>query len=333
MADLDFEGLDLMAEDESDSALDELLSAHRASTKPPGSSTTGSAGDDHVDHEKALAVALRQEPEEIVGPEADEGGDKADLQRPDDADSETDTDTEPEDDLEQESEDEPADEAQQQRLDQEAEQAYAEALEAQEQIAAGGSELLPVTKFKIEGQGSSQLQVRMMPEVILEALRTTIEDAAVSAGHHQREAEIFASRLSQSALVTALLFSQLRVDELGLADLDASTAQATRMLQRTDPLQAAMLDAFTAANEREVVRDRRLNRLEKVQREVSKTLATLEHMQAFTMVDKQDNIMRGAHTSADIDVADPSVIELRDRTRHQVQARLRREWETEGRKR
>ena len=63
--------------------------------------------------------------------------------------------------------------------DQDVDTAVEEALAAAQDAAAGRSSLLPVTGFKVAGHSGSQMQVRAMPEVFSQALRTTITEAAM----------------------------------------------------------------------------------------------------------------------------------------------------------
>lgn len=336
VSDLDLDGLDFDAEDEADSALNDLLSAHRTggsastATYPAVASSTASDAAEQ-EHEWALKAALSvsqdaeaetDEPQQAAqGAGWDDEGDDLPDDEPAEAGSES------------AEEDFSAEAVAADPEDQDVDTAVEEALAAAQDAAAGRSSLLPVTGFKVAGHSGSQMQVRAMPEVFSQALRTTITEAAISAGHRRGEAELFATKLSQAALVTALLFARLQVNDLKLEDLDDSTAMAVQLFRRTDPLQAALVSAFEHMATRETVRDRRLARLESNQRQIISTTATIEHMQAFAIVDKQDNLLRGQHSSMDIDVSEQSVIGLRDRSRHQVKTQLQREKDREGRKR
>lgn len=336
--DMDVAGLSF-EDDEADQQLAALLGRYRSGSSGSGGSAASSVDAQEQAHQQALAQALEDtgpvpvvesahepmadviEEAEVAGTEhlgdASVDDEAEDPAQNDHAGSTTSSEDSSEDVISEE------------------DQAASEAAAVAQRLAVTDSQLLPVQKYQLHSEdgSSEQLVVRQMPQVMMTALREAVEEGAVSCGYGKHEAHAFAQKLSQAALVTALLCAKLHVSEFSDEKLDRSTAQAVRFFRRTDPLQASLVKALTALTERETVRDRRLNRLETAQREVVAGVNTMTFMQSFAMVDKQENLLRGLHTSADIDVTEHRVVALRDRSHRRVQDHVKAEKDRAGRQR
>lgn len=190
-----------------------------------------------------------------------------------------------------------------------------------------GSGTLPDSGFRIAGV-DGQLQVRNLPQPVIDLLRTQIRVAAVrERGVSDATATAFSRRLSQSALVSAFLLSQLDLR----FDVDQSTQVAIELFQSEDPLMGTVvsrLEELERRNAEQVTTLRRLNgTLDKVQ----ETGEVIEQMQAYAIADRAANFLRGSQDIHHAPIGHADAVFVRDKARAETAKRRTVERERDGR--
>lgn len=190
-----------------------------------------------------------------------------------------------------------------------------------------GSGTLPDSGFRIAGPGG-QLQVRNLPQPITDVLRTQIRVAAVrERGVSDATAAAFSRRLSQNALVSAFLLSQLDVR----LDVDPSTQVAIELFQSEDPLMGTVVTRLEELERRTAEQVASLGRLNGTLAQVQETGEVVEQMQAYAIADRAANFLRGSQDIHHAPIGHADAIHVRDKARVETKKRRTIERERDGR--
>lgn len=186
---------------------------------------------------------------------------------------------------------------------------------------------LPRTGFKINSSGA-QPHVRNLPDVLVDRLREQLVQTLVREFNiSHREADGFASRLSQGSLVTAFLMAALDV----VVDVDAATKQASTIFRQQDSMLAAILTRLDGLESRGVTQHRNLEKITTRLKETQETSAVLEYGISYLLADRVENLSRGVNSAADLNLGQKGTLVARDKVRTETSHQLRREREREGR--
>jgi hypothetical protein len=185
---------------------------------------------------------------------------------------------------------------------------------------------IPRMGFSLLGAGS-QPNIKALPEVVVEALRTQVISVLVDQGVAEAAARTSVKQMGQNTLVMAFLIAQLDVH----VDVDAKTATVAALFRHKNPLLGALMERMTAL---ELTSQRQLNETAKATKEIAavkQTSAVLEQAVAYSIADRTENLARGLRHVDDLDLTHTSALRARDRVREETKKQQRTERDREGR--
>lgn len=186
---------------------------------------------------------------------------------------------------------------------------------------------LPRSGFRLVDE-DSQLQIRYLPSVLSEALRRQVAKAAEREKQvSPREAEVFAKRLSNGALVIAFLMAGLDIR----LSTDESTGLAAELFRSEDPLLGSVLSRLDGIADEQVVAAEQSRHLMAAAVDATKTAAVLEQLVAYSVADRTENFLRYEHDLHKAPITHREVLHLRDRAREETAKQLAKEKRDEGR--
>lgn len=185
---------------------------------------------------------------------------------------------------------------------------------------------IPRMGFNLLGAGS-QPNIKALPEVVVEALRTQVVTVLVDQGVAEAAARTSVKQMGQNTLVMAFLIAQLDVH----VDVDAKTATVAALFRHKNPLLGALMERMTALG---LTAQRQLNETAKATKEIAavkQTSAVLEQAVAYSIADRTENLARGLRHVDDLDLTHTSALRARDRVREETKKQQRIERDREGR--
>lgn len=194
--------------------------------------------------------------------------------------------------------------------------------------ADGGSgAALPSAGFCLTST-EKQPYIRNVPNTLTSILKEQLRSAAVrEKGVSDAAAQAFCQPLGQAALVTAFLMAQLDVR----LDADASTTMAAELFRSQDPLLGAVVARMDELERRDGDQAGQLKKLIDHVAAIERTVQVVEQGLAYSIADKTENLVRGAHNVGVVDPTHRSAMVVRDRVREATARRMQLERERDGR--